>query len=234
MPNTIHCPSCNRELRVPDDLLGKKVKCPACSTTFTASVAGPEAAPQAAPAPPVLQESGAEPAPVPQRRPTPDEVEGAYDQDFEPSARPSTSRRSRGLAVLRAPAICLLVSSVVGVLGAGLIFLNAAFVPKAEAEAQMQVKQPPRSDQERQFQSFFLGFFYGPGAAVLHLVFIGVNLLIILSSVMMLIGKLRWLAYIGCVLAILNLDCGCCLLGIPFGIWSLIALNNADAKAAFE
>jgi len=35
-------------------------------------------------------------------------------------------------------------------------------------------------------------------------------------------------------LAILNLDCVCCLLGIPFGIWSLIALNNPDAKSAFQ
>ena len=45
MPNTIHCPQCNRELRVPDELLGKKVKCPACSTTFTASIAASEAEP---------------------------------------------------------------------------------------------------------------------------------------------------------------------------------------------
>jgi hypothetical protein len=62
----------------------------------------------------------------------------------------------------------------------------------------------------------------------------GVNLVIILSSIMMLIGKMRWLVYVGTILAILNFDCGCCLLGIPFGIWSLFALNSADGKAAFQ
>ena len=41
MQNTIPCPSCRRELRVPDQLIGKLVKCPACATTFTASASEP-------------------------------------------------------------------------------------------------------------------------------------------------------------------------------------------------
>jgi hypothetical protein len=36
MPEIITCPDCQRKLRVPDDLLGKKVKCPGCSVMFTA------------------------------------------------------------------------------------------------------------------------------------------------------------------------------------------------------
>jgi predicted Zn finger-like uncharacterized protein len=36
MPTIVDCPSCNRKLRVPDELLGKKVKCPTCSGTFDA------------------------------------------------------------------------------------------------------------------------------------------------------------------------------------------------------
>src|SRR5215471_2935670 len=36
MSTIVDCPSCNRKLRVPDDLLGKKVKCPTCSGTFDA------------------------------------------------------------------------------------------------------------------------------------------------------------------------------------------------------
>ncbi|MGT5522908.1 zinc finger domain-containing protein, partial [Escherichia coli] len=30
----VNCPSCRRKLRVPDALLGKKVKCPTCQTLF--------------------------------------------------------------------------------------------------------------------------------------------------------------------------------------------------------
>ena len=34
----VQCPQCVRKLRVPDDLLGKKVKCPTCGTTFIGTV----------------------------------------------------------------------------------------------------------------------------------------------------------------------------------------------------
>jgi predicted Zn finger-like uncharacterized protein len=36
MPINVHCDSCRRELHVPDELLGKLVKCPSCGHTFTA------------------------------------------------------------------------------------------------------------------------------------------------------------------------------------------------------
>ena len=101
MPNTIHCPQCNRELRVPDELLGKKVKCPACSTTFTASIAASEAEP------PPLTPVGSEPARL---QPAPDESPDAargFQEDYQRPSGPPRDR-SRGLAVMRAPAICLL------------------------------------------------------------------------------------------------------------------------------
>src|SRR5438093_1596348 len=36
MSTIVDCPSCSRKLRVPEELLGKKVKCPTCSGTFDA------------------------------------------------------------------------------------------------------------------------------------------------------------------------------------------------------
>ena len=36
MPTTTTCSSCGRPLRVPDNLIGKSVKCPACGQVFTA------------------------------------------------------------------------------------------------------------------------------------------------------------------------------------------------------
>src|SRR5262245_28615105 len=36
MPLVISCPSCSRQLRLPDELQGKPVKCPSCMTQFTA------------------------------------------------------------------------------------------------------------------------------------------------------------------------------------------------------
>src|SRR5260370_23380780 len=37
MPTIIDCPACARKLRIPDELLGQKVKCPTCTETFNAA-----------------------------------------------------------------------------------------------------------------------------------------------------------------------------------------------------
>src|SRR5205807_2768052 len=54
------CPSCSRKLRVPDDLLGKQVKCPTCGHTFQANAAA-ESAPASAELTPVSPPSEAHP-----------------------------------------------------------------------------------------------------------------------------------------------------------------------------
>jgi hypothetical protein len=43
---TIPCPSCQRILRVPENLLGQAAKCPSCSQTFTVPESGEEEAPR--------------------------------------------------------------------------------------------------------------------------------------------------------------------------------------------
>ncbi|MBI1913804.1 MAG: hypothetical protein HYS12_03490, partial [Planctomycetes bacterium] len=37
MPETLTCPECQRKVRLPDHLIGKRVKCPSCGGTFTAT-----------------------------------------------------------------------------------------------------------------------------------------------------------------------------------------------------
>jgi predicted Zn finger-like uncharacterized protein len=49
MPTIVDCPACQRKLRVPDDLLGKQVKCPQCGDTFAATA-------QAEPPPPLTSQ----------------------------------------------------------------------------------------------------------------------------------------------------------------------------------
>lgn len=39
MPTLVNCPSCTGQLRVPEELAGKRVKCPLCEATFTAEAA---------------------------------------------------------------------------------------------------------------------------------------------------------------------------------------------------
>jgi predicted Zn finger-like uncharacterized protein len=70
MPEVVSCPDCQSKLRVPDNLLGKKVKCPKCSNAFTAVAERPAAPPAAArprkPAPPPPEEEEEE-APRPRK-----------------------------------------------------------------------------------------------------------------------------------------------------------------------
>jgi hypothetical protein len=42
MPVATICPQCSRKLRVPDDLLGKKVRCPGCKLVFFARADAPD------------------------------------------------------------------------------------------------------------------------------------------------------------------------------------------------
>lgn len=229
MATTVHCPQCSRELRVPDELIGKKVKCPACSTTFMASVAGPEAA---APSPGPASEYEESPAAPRQPRPTASQAdyEESEEQYDRPMARPKAFKR--GLRVVRPPAICLLVTGILGLLSTGYFLVSLAVSDRALIEAQMQQQHPARNPEEKKMQQDMLDFMLGPTGKLACVLFVFVNLIIILGSVMMLIGKMRWLAYMASILSMI--DCCCCLIGIPFGIWSLIALNNPEAKAAFD
>lgn len=68
----IDCPSCQRKLRVPDELLGTQVKCPTCAVTFVASetltpaAAPPAESPKEEPASqPPTEPAGEGPPPLP-------------------------------------------------------------------------------------------------------------------------------------------------------------------------
>jgi len=87
MPEIVSCPQCQRQLRVPDELLGQSVKCPSCGVTFAATVA----AAQAPPPPP----QWAEPAPQqqvsddprgPAASPPPDPGQHRPQQEWEREA----------------------------------------------------------------------------------------------------------------------------------------------------
>jgi hypothetical protein len=80
MPEITSCPQCQRKLRIPDELMGKKVKCPGCGLNFTAAPEGgapiqsgydpgpaPPPTPPGYPAPP----AGGYPAPPPGGYPAP-------------------------------------------------------------------------------------------------------------------------------------------------------------------
>jgi predicted Zn finger-like uncharacterized protein len=90
MPEIISCPECERKLRVPDHLLGKKVKCPGCGTMFTGRAAGEgeDVTPKTKPRAAAPREERVEEKPRAARRSVVPPPEEEYEED-----RPRRRRR---------------------------------------------------------------------------------------------------------------------------------------------
>jgi hypothetical protein len=82
MPEIVSCPHCRRRSRLPDSLMGKKVRCPECKEVFTATVAAP------APPPPVKKEGV-----KPKRDDAEDPGYEVVDED-EDEGKPKKKRRT--------------------------------------------------------------------------------------------------------------------------------------------
>jgi predicted Zn finger-like uncharacterized protein len=128
MATNVDCPSCDQKLRVPDDLLGKKVKCPSCKTMFKATASGLKETSQA---PPVEEEEEApsknlsgvtasKRSNLPSKRSAPsrdEEDEDEDDDDDRPRRRSRRSiRKSRRLRRDYAPhkGVIILILGIVG------------------------------------------------------------------------------------------------------------------------
>lgn len=236
MPEIVSCPDCHRELRVPEELVGKRVKCPACGLTFVATP-GPAVPPQVLPA-----DEGAGPAaqpevggpPLPQAGPTvghggygaPGPLRGG-DADWD--RRPEDRQRAK--SALMAPGICLLITGILGVLGS--LYLTVDFMI-IDPEVVMQNAPPVNDPQQRELQRKVVDFVHGPGGLAINLLALAVSLFVCLAGALMLAGKARGLAVTGSALAMIQVWPCCCLLGFPFGLWSLIVLYRPDVREAFR
>lgn len=215
MATTYECPKCGRALKVPVELAGKKVKCPACQTIFITSPE--ETSPSPPPAPPPAEEVPVEEEPVRTKS-----RRGDYYEEDEEEYRPR-SRRGRAKSAVAAPAIALLVLGCVYVLVnvAGLIlrFINFSTV----------INRPPPGVDAATAAGFKFGIYAGFGIELVGLLLGGA---VILGALQMKNLGNYGLAMTACILAMIPCHY-CCLIGIPFGIWALITLMQEDVKSAF-
>ena len=94
MPIQINCPSCRGAVRVPEELLGKRVQCPRCQVTFVAEV---EDEPPAV-APTTAERPDEAAGPVPQRPRRPAGVDEYDDYDYYDDRPRRLRPRCLGLA----------------------------------------------------------------------------------------------------------------------------------------
>jgi predicted Zn finger-like uncharacterized protein len=220
MPEQVRCPSCNAALRVPENLLGKNVKCPKCQKTFLAEMGELDE----------LEEVVDEPAPRARRRPQPpdDEEELPPDEEFEEENEDRPRRRRRGgrrraeaEAKVAGPAIALIVLGifdlVLVVLGLLLRLLGVGLMAAGAAGHAVNAN------------------------TIAHLAGGTVGTIIgTVCAVAILMGglKMKKLENYGsvmtaCILAILPFG-NCCCIGLPLGIWGLVVLNKPGVKDAFR
>lgn len=110
MSFTITCPACDKQLRVPESLLGQAVKCPACAHNFTAPDQVDEEAPRRSSAPERPSRRPATPPPEddfqdeprPSRRRPRDDDEGDDDEAPRRSRRRSEEKpgKIQGIAIM--------------------------------------------------------------------------------------------------------------------------------------
>jgi predicted Zn finger-like uncharacterized protein len=233
MPIVIQCPSCERSLRVPDNLLGRNVKCPSCSTTFTAED------PAAAPPPPAEEE--APPERPSRRRRAAEEPEESYeeerpsrrgrprpepeDEEDDDEERPRRRRRRRGgwreeeaKAAVSGPAIALMIAGILGLVMGGLNII-VAVVNLAGGGGGPGGGNPDPANLVGQVIGAFVSLIWGG--------------IVTAGAVQM--KRLHGFGSAMTASIVALLPCNpCCLLGLPFGIWALVVLNRQEVKDAFS
>jgi DNA-directed RNA polymerase subunit RPC12/RpoP len=211
------CPGCRAKLTVASRDLGLDVECPYCKSVYRAMAVGTAAMP---------------PVPRSPRRRFEDETEedeerlrsGDADEEGDRPRQRRRSNRASALEAVSAPAICLMVLGMLGLLyGTANLALNLA----GFNNQQMMAIQNQNQNKPGFNAGFQIGYVIGvalPGLWGVVVLLAGINLkrLAMLPSV-----------WIGTIFSMLPCN-PCCLLGIPFGIWTITVLNRPDVKQAFE
>jgi DNA-directed RNA polymerase subunit RPC12/RpoP len=213
MPIEFRCSHCGRLLRTSEDTAGRQAQCPECGTLTMIPGAIPpaDAPPSLAPlgnesSPPAGGTSSAEPA----YRPS---ASSAYQVTPDPFAAQRVSSPATGLIVTAILGLIVQVLVIGGNL-AQMLIGGAHMLPRGHEAFPVLV---------------------GSTANVVAGLF-GLAL-----SILVLVGALKMknlegysLAVTSAVLALIPCTSPCCLLGLPCGIWALIALNDSAVKAAFR
>jgi hypothetical protein len=219
----INCPSCQRQLLLPEELHGRQVRCPHCDHTFTAQ--GPE---QGVTPPP----ESIRPAPDPERPWTPPR-EQEYDrpsrrredddEDYEGGRWYHGERQySKGAALdaVSGPATALQVTG----------WISVALCVLGLCVNVIQLGAGGAGVRNNQDEAALVGGAIGIPFRILGLV---LSILIIVGA-----SKMKRLESYGFAMTasiIAMLPChGCCILGLPFGIWSLVVLSKPEVKDAFH
>lgn len=217
MPIEFRCYYCNQLLRIPDDSAGQQVQCPECHAVMESPEQGNAG-----------RRSGEGVAGQPfgseGRGPQPTQGEPFY-QGGPPGA---TSYGQQAMAIgsevaaarVSGPATALLVTGIVGLVLQLLGVLGNLLQVGVGAAGN-------RPDAIEQVASGTVGLGMG-------VVAIGLSILVIVGASRMKNLENYGLSMTAAIVAMIPCIGPCCLIGLPFGIWALIVLNDPRVRDAFR
>ena len=211
MPIEFRCPSCGGLLRVPDETAGRQAQCPQCGSQSTVP-----AATGSTPFPP----GGLTPAPSAGAEAvnpfqSPSQVAGPVWMEGGPT-------REYALGRVAGPAIVLIVTGALGVVGNLLALLLDVVQFGLIQGGRGNIQADPAA-----------AMALGSVGVVRAIIALMAALLVIAGAVKMKNLQSYGLAMTAAITAMIPCVGPCCLLGLPFGIWALVVLNDANVKAAF-
>ncbi len=164
-----------------------------------------------------------------------------YDDEYDdrPRRRPGGGGMARARDMVSGPAIGLIV---VGVLSILVALMNVGYLASGMMDAQFEAQKKqmdadPNLDPKAKATAKEFMENYARIVKVVTPVSIG---LAFLSGIVIIVAGMkmkglsgRGLAMTGSVMAMIPCVSGCCLVGIPIGIWAIITLGKPEVKAAF-
>jgi len=206
----IRCPSCNHELRLPHELLGQTVECPQCGSRFGAP------APNRAPLVRAAPEHGT-----------------VHSAGIDPAAR-------RVSQSLRAPAIALIVTSILSIVGDVFGLLGAAGVHadpnewERRLDVELNAKPDLPPDQRAWMKEVFSAEAVASKLSMCCGIQLVVNLAVLLGAVQMLRQRFYGFAVLASIAALSPVNIPVCLVQLPFGLWALIVLLDQNVRRSFS
>ena len=210
MPISLACPSCGRQYSVKDDAAGKRFKCKDCAEVIEVPGDGGDVAEDdyGEPYKPLAADAGGMPAPAPARR---------------NSGRSGGADSAAAIARLKLPAIILIVICGLSIIGS-LVDLGFRVINSQNGEV------PPFVNPQ-QAEFFQVG---NVGGMVFNVFTVLLDSFLIFAATRMMAGRSYPLAYACAVISVIPCLSPCCVVGIPFGVWALVVLNDPSVKAAFR
>jgi hypothetical protein len=201
----VRCPSCQNETRIPETLYGHPVKCPVCKGFFQAPTRNPD---------------------------------GSFTEPIKLDVSTKTKSNSPFLAglVLLLAGFTGLVADVAFILFSqtnkeGIIEEMIKQVMNPNGQLRRWFEAPEKMDPIELRQQIEENLDTLRNA---HIPFAGISLFVCLGAIGIFLHRGYWFCILACIASMTNLGAGCCLMGLPAGIYAIVKLIDPEVRQLFR